>query len=88
MHKQFGERIKQDLANGHTFLTIQPLSELTAVFFHNTLLINWFVTKSLVQLHKSVVRVAHDSDCVPFEVSNVFYLEVLVDLPKSSVIIL
>jgi len=43
MHKQFGERIKQDLSNGHTFLTIQPLSELTAVFFHNTLLINRFV---------------------------------------------
>ena len=88
MHKQFGERIKQDLPNGNTFLTIQPLSKLTAVFFHNTLLINWFVRKSLVQLHKSVMSVAHDSDCIPFEVSDVFDLEVLVDLPKSSVIIL
>lgn len=88
MYEQFGERIKQDLPNGHTFLTIQPLSELTAVFFHNTLLINRLVRKSFVQLHKSVVRVAHDSDCVPFEVSDVFDLEILVDLPKSSVIIL
>ena len=87
MHKQFRERIKQDLPNGHTLLTIQPLDELTAVFFYNSLLINRLLWKSFVQLHKSVVRVAHDSNCVSFEVSYVLDLEVLVDFPKSCVII-
>ena len=66
-----------------------PLLEPFGVFFGDvTVLVDGKVGQLLVQLHKGVMRISHDSDRESFEVSNVFEEELTRVLPKSFIVVL
>ena len=87
MHEQFREGVDQYLADGYWLFIFVPLRELRAGFLDSALCWNGFIREGLVELDKSVMRVAQDSYCVSLEVCDVLNLKILVDLPECRVVV-
>lgn len=88
MSEKFREWFDQDLANRHRLFALKPLLELCTCFFNGTFGGDGFICQSFVQLDKCMMGVAENSDRVALEVGDVLKLEVLINLPECSVVVL
>ena len=88
MSEELRESVDQDLAYRHRLFALKPLLELSACFFNGTFRAYGFICQSFVQLDECMMGVAENSDRIALEVGDVLHLEVLINLPEGSVVVL